>query len=438
MIDAFLFIGLPYIALIVAVIGCVRRARLSKFSMSARSSQFLEDRQLLWGSAPWHIGIIVVLLGHLLAFLLPNIWSSVLTVPVAMFCIETLGIACALLALAGLGTLIFRRLTSARLQAVTTHSDLLVVALLFMQVLLGLLSAIYFRYGSAWSTGTVVPYLWSLLILQPDMAYVAGFPMLFKLHLIGAWLFILLLPFTRLMHILAVPFTYLWRAPQRVVWNTTRRRQHAVAATIRAESRREFIKGAAGVTGATGLLALGVSSKAVNFFKGASHDPEAESAMLEKKLQRLQLTAEERGYELERQRNSMILVSPYAELDPLKGKYFIDYGMAPGLAFKGKDGMPIVMSAKCTHLGCTVSSMVDDNGRVMCPCHISYFDILTGMPNEGAPAKAPLAQIAWALVDATGKVVASRAPGQPVTGTLTPEALAQCGLYITKPGKASA
>jgi nitrate reductase gamma subunit len=107
MIDAFLFIGLPYIALIVAVIGCVRRARLSKFSMSARSSQFLEDRQLLWGSAPWHIGIIVVLLGHLLAFLLPNIWSSVLTVPVAMFCIETLGIACALLALAGLGTLIF-------------------------------------------------------------------------------------------------------------------------------------------------------------------------------------------------------------------------------------------------------------------------------------------------------------------------------------------
>lgn len=438
MIDQFLYIGLPYIAIMVAVIGCIRRARLSKFSMSARSSQFLEDRQLLWGSTPWHIGIIVVLLGHLLAFLLPRVWSSILTVPWAMFVIETIGVACSLLALAGLGTLIYRRLTSARIQAVTTTSDLLVVALLFLQVLVGLLSAIHFRYGSAWSTGTVVPYLWGLLILQPDMTYVTGFPMLFKLHLVGAWLFILLLPFTRLMHILALPLQYLTRAPQLVIWNTTRRRQHAVAATVRAESRREFLKGAAGVTGATGLLALGVSSKAVNFFKGASTDPEAESALLEKKLQRLKLTAEERAYELERQRNSMILVSTYAELDPVKGKYFIDYAMAPGLAFKGKDGMPIVLSAKCTHLGCTVSSTLDNNGRVMCPCHISYFDILTGMPNDGAPAKAPLPPIAWALVDAAGKVVASRAAGQPVAGALAPDALAQCSLYITKPGRTGA
>jgi Rieske Fe-S protein len=347
-------------------------------------------------------------------------------------------VACSLLALAGLGALIYRRLTSARIQAVTTTADLLVVALLFAQVMLGMLSAIHFRYGAAWSTGTVVPYLWSLLTLQPDMAYVAGFPLLFKLHLTGAWLFLLLLPFTRLMHILAVPFQYLWRAPQRVIWNTTRRRKHAVKATIEADSRRAFIKGAAGVTGATGLLALGVSSKAVNFFKGAGHDPEAESELLEKKLQRLQRTAEERAYELERQRNAMILVARYAELDPLRGKYFIDYAMAPGLAFKGKDGVPIVLSAKCTHLGCTVSSTVDSNGRVMCPCHISYFDVVTGKPNEGAPAKAPLPQIAWALVDAAGKVIASRVPGQPVAGSLAPELIAQCALYITKPGKATA
>jgi len=438
MIDLFLFIGLPYIALMVAMIGCIRRARLSKFTMSARSSQFLEDRQLLWGSTPWHIGILVVLLGHLIAFLLPRVWSSLLTVPLAMFVVETIGVACSLLALAGLGTLIYRRITSARIQAVTTTADLLVVALLFLQVLVGLLSATSFRYGSAWSTGTVVPYLWGLLILQPDMAYVTGFPMLFKLHLIGAWLFLLLLPFTRLMHILALPLQYIGRAPQLVIWNTTRRRQHAVAATIRAESRREFIKGAAGVTGATGLLALGVSTKAVNFFRGAGSDPEAESDLLEKKLKRLQLTAEERAFELERQRNSMILVSRYAELDAMKGRYFIDYAMRPGLAFKGKDGMPIVLSAKCTHLGCTVSSTLDDNGRIMCPCHISYFDILTGMPNDGAPAKAPLPQIAWALVDAAGKVVVSRLPGQELTGILTPDVLAQCSLYITKPTKASA
>ena len=116
----------------------------------------------------------------------------------------------------------------------------------------------------------------------------------------------------------------------------------------------------------------------------------AESALLGKKLQRLQQTAEERSLELERQRNAMILVARYAELQENKGRYFIDYLMAPGLAFKGRDGVPIVLSAKCTHLGCTVGSEVDAQGRVLCPCHVSYFSVTTGEPNAGAPAKLPL------------------------------------------------
>lgn len=436
MIDQFLYIGLPYIAIIVAIIGCYRRAKNSKYSMTTRSSQFLEDKQLLWGSTPWHIGIIVVLLGHLIAFLLPQVWAAIVSVPWAVFVIETIGVAASILALAGLGTLIYRRITSARIQAVTTTADLVVVALLFAQIVLGLLSATHFRYGAAWSTGTVVPYLWSLLTLRPDMTYVTGFPMLFKLHLIGAWLFILLLPFTRLMHILAVPFQYLWRAPQIVVWNTSRRRKQAVAATVQAESRREFIKGAVGVTGATGLLAIGVSNKAINYFKGAAADPEAESALLEKKLRRLELTAEERRYELERQRSTMILVAPYKDLDPLKGRYFIDYAMAPGLAFKGRDGLPIVLSAKCTHLGCTVSSTLDEQGRVMCPCHVSFFNIVTRQP-EGGPATKPLPGIDWALVDPTGKVVVRKMKGGAIEGTATPEELAASSLFITKPAPAA-
>lgn len=435
MVDAFLFVGLPYIALVVSVVGCVWRARNNRFGMSARSSQFLEDRQLLWGSAPWHIGIIVVLLGHIVAGFLPQVWSSLLTIPGALFAVETLGVAASLLALAGLGALLYRRLTSARVQVVTNTMDLVVVALLLGQIIAGLLSAVHFRYGSSWSTGTVVPYFWSLVTLRPDMSYVTGFPMLFKLHLVGAWLLILLVPFTRLMHVLAVPLPYLWRAPQLVVWNNARRRQQAVVATIKAESRREFLKGAAGVTGATGLLAVGVSEKTVSFFRGPRPDPEAESTLLAKKLERLQQTAEERAYELERQRSEMILVTRYAELTETKGRYFIDYSMAPGLAFKGRDGWPQVLSAKCTHLGCTVGSEANADGQILCPCHISYFSVRTGEPNAGAPAKLPLPPIGWALVDATGKVVASRQPGQPIKGGADPALLLQCSLYITKPGR---
>ena len=54
---------------------------------------------------------------------------------------------------------------------------------------------------------------------------------------------------------------------------------------------------------------------------------------------------------------------------------------------------------------------------------------------QRAPAKTPLPQIAWALVDAAGKVVASRKPGQPIRGTADAALLAQCSLYITKPGR---
>ena len=433
MMDAFLFVGLPYIALVVCVVGCIWRARQNRFSMSARSSQFLEDRQLLFGSTPWHIGIGVVLLGHIIAGLLPRVWSSILTVSGALFVIETVGVACSILALVGLGVLIFRRITSARVQAVTTGMDLVVVGLLFLQVLVGLLSAINYRYGSAWSTGTVVPYFWGLVTLNPDMTYVTGFPVLFKLHLVGAWLLILLVPFTRLMHVLAVPVQYLWRAPQLVIWSNARRRREAIEATIQAESRRQFIKGAAGLAGAGGLLAIGVSQKVVGYFRGPAADLEAESALLAKKLHRLQQTAEERALELERQRNDMILVARYADLQDAKGKYFIDYQMAPGLAFKGKDGLPLLISAKCTHLGCTVASDLDAQGRVLCPCHVSYFDVVTGKPNEGAPAKKPLPHLAWALVDATGKVVISKRPGSPPEGSVPAETLPQLSLYITKP-----
>lgn len=432
MIDAFLFVGLPYLAIVICVVGCIWRSRYERFSLSARSSQFLEDGKLIFGSLPWHVGIIIILVGHLIVAVAPRIWVSLMTVPGVLFGVEALGVACSLLAIAGLSALIVRRITDARVQTVTTSMDLVVVGLLMAQIVVGLLSSISFRYGSEWSTGTVVPYFWSLLTLHPEMAFVTGFPMLFKLHIIGAWVLIALVPFTRLMHVLAVPLGYIWRAPQLVVWNNPRRRREAVQAMVRDESRRDFIKGAIGVAGASGLLALGVSEKVVTYFKGPGSDPEAESALLQKKLERLQQTAEERQLELERQRSGMILVARFAELDATKGKYFIDYAMAPGLAFKGPNGLPLLISAKCTHLGCTVGSQVNAEGQILCPCHLSYFNIVTGIPSLG-PAKLPLPHLAWALVDPAGTIIVSGRPGSEVEGTPSPEAIAQASLYITKP-----
>lgn len=436
MIDAFLLIGLPYLAIVTAVVAGYWRWRAHRFTFSARSSQFLEAPRLLWGSAPWHVGIFVVLLGHILALLFPAVWAGVMSVPGVLAAVEIVGAGAAVLSIVGLTLLIVRRITSPRIQAVTTTMDLVVVGLLLIQVVLGLASAVQLRHGALWATGTVVPYIWGLVMLRPDMATVVDFPMIFKLHIVGAWLLILILPFTRLIHLLSLPLGYLWRAPQLVIWSSTRRKDHAVAATVSADSRRAFLRGSIGVAGAGGLMALGVSEKVVNFFKGPAADPAADTELLQKKLTRLQQTAEERALELERRSSAHILVARHSELSEQKGKYFIDYAMAPGLAFRGPDGVPIVRSAKCTHLGCTVGSEMDAQGQVLCPCHVSYFSIQTGLPNAGAPAKLPLPELGWALLDGSGVTVAAKEPGQPVQGSTDPALLATCTLYITRPAGA--
>jgi len=40
-----------------------------------------------------------------------------------------------------------------------------------------------------------------------------------KAHILGAFVFLALLPFSRLAHLLVVPWAYLWRQPQLVIWN---------------------------------------------------------------------------------------------------------------------------------------------------------------------------------------------------------------------------
>jgi Rieske Fe-S protein len=51
------------------------------------------------------------------------------------------------------------------------------------------------------------------------------------------------------------------------------------------------------------------------------------------------------------------------------------------------DGEFKAFSAICTHQGCAVGSVED--GQIICPCHMSHFDITSGDPVSG-PAQEPL------------------------------------------------
>jgi len=432
MFEQFLFIGLPYLAVAVMVGGSIYRYKVQPFSYSAHGSQFLESRQLRFGTLPFHIGILILLVGHLIPVFLPGVWQALTSIPVFLIAVEVIGVIAAFMTLAGLAVLLYRRVSSARIEAVTTTGDLVLLVLLLTQLLVGIGVATGARWGASWSTSTTTPYLWSLVTLSPRPEYVAGLPPTVKLHLGLAWLILLIVPFTRLVHMFSFPLAYLWRPPQKVVW-TTHRPLNAVVQSLHQanDSRRHFLKGALGMGVAAFLLSVGALGQLGRFFRGPAMSAEAEAELLIKKLERLELAAAERRLEIERLSSDYILVAALGALNDRDGMYFTDYQMRPALAFKDESGLPLLISAKCTHLGCTVASTIS-NGRILCPCHVSWFDVKTGKPDPGAPAKVPLPRLGWVLKDPVGNIVASQRPDGSIEGGVDVAQAAGYGVYIAK------
>jgi nitrate reductase gamma subunit len=223
--DEFLFIGIPYLAVSVAVLGTIVRYRTDRFSYTSQSSQFLENRALFWGSNAWHYGILLVLAAHLAPLIAPGWWSSLLGSTARLYVLEATGIALAFLAGLGLLVLIGRRLANRKVLRVTSSSDWLLLAFLLFQVGLGAYVAIAYRWGGAWYPHTVVPWLRSLITLHPDISTIAAMPWPVRVHAVSGFGLFVLLPYTRLVHAITYPLAYLWRPYQLVLWNRKAARQ---------------------------------------------------------------------------------------------------------------------------------------------------------------------------------------------------------------------
>ena len=219
MSDIILFVVFPYVAVVLAVVVGVYRYRTNRFSYSTLSSQLLENRTLFWGSVPWHYGIVVVLLAHLVGFLIPGMWASLTAQPVALYTIEIVGYAFGLAALIGLCVLMMRRASFERIRAVTSPMDWVLLAALLVQVALGMYVSLLYRWGADWYIDTAVPWLVSLVSLNPQTQYITSLPWVVKLHMLNGFLVILLFPFSRLVHLIMFPFWYLWRPYQLVIRN---------------------------------------------------------------------------------------------------------------------------------------------------------------------------------------------------------------------------
>lgn len=213
-----LFRIFPYLAAALFVVGTFYRLRYRPFTVSSLSSQLLERRKLFWGSVSFHWGLTLILLAHLAALAVPGTFEAWNSKPVRLYALEATGLALGLWALVGLAILSYRRLSSGRVRAVTTAMDLVVLGLLGAQVLSGVLVAASYRFGSYWGTGVLVPYVRSLLTLDPQPGLMADLPWLVQGHAALFFVFLAVFPFSRLVHIVTLPLGYLFRPWQIVIW----------------------------------------------------------------------------------------------------------------------------------------------------------------------------------------------------------------------------
>lgn len=215
--NQFLFGTFPYIALAIGVIGSIARYERDPFTWKSSSSQMLRRKQLVIGSVLFHVGVLVIFVGHLVGLLTP-IWIFDL-IGISHGAKQTLAVIAGgiagVMALVGGVMLFHRRWTDPRIAKNSSFWDNAILIMLIAQLVLGLLTIIV-SLGHLDGHEMVKFMSWAqgIFTLNPEAAsYVAHVSIIFKLHLVLGLLIIAVFPFTRLVHILsgfAAPFRYLF------------------------------------------------------------------------------------------------------------------------------------------------------------------------------------------------------------------------------------
>lgn len=214
-IELFWWVGLPYFALAVFIIGHIWRWRYDQFGWTSRSTQLQERRILLWGSPIWHYGTLAAIAGHVIGILIPASWFDAVGIHENAY--RWFGAIAGTVAAIGVigGALILaaRRMLVPRVRATTSPVDYITLILLLLVVLTGAAPTIAVNLlGGGYDYRTVVgPWFRGLFIGRPDISTVAHAPLIYQVHLTAAWTVLGLWPFSRLVHAWSYPLRYLWR-----------------------------------------------------------------------------------------------------------------------------------------------------------------------------------------------------------------------------------
>lgn len=216
-LNVLLFGLYPYLAGSVFLIGSLLRFDHGQYTWKTGSSQMLSKRQLRLGSNLFHVGILVIFFGHLVGLLTPHwVYAPFISAGAKQVVAIIVGGIAGVMCLLGGAILLHRRLTNSRVRASSSTADNLILALLVVQVTLGLATIIpaldHLDGGVMLMLGG---WAQSVVYFQGDAAaYLEGVGWIYKLHILVGLTIVLVFPFTRLVHVWSVPLGYLGRRYQ--------------------------------------------------------------------------------------------------------------------------------------------------------------------------------------------------------------------------------
>ena len=117
-VNYLLFGWYPYLAVTVMLFGSVLRFDRGQYSWRSESSQFLRRKQMMIGSNLFHLGILVILVGHFVGLLTPiTVFATFgITHTAKQLMAVVVGGIAGLAALVGSSLLLHRRLFDARIR----------------------------------------------------------------------------------------------------------------------------------------------------------------------------------------------------------------------------------------------------------------------------------------------------------------------------------
>ncbi|NVJ27196.1 respiratory nitrate reductase subunit gamma [Myxococcus sp. AM011] len=194
MSDSLLFSLVPYAAAGVALVGIIRGLTLRE-APAPVSPWTPAGRAVLAGAA-------IVAFNHLLGLAAPRAMQVFNASPSRLFALESVSLIGALLLGWGLCSLTLRQARERQ------WGSAVALGLVFAHVLTGVYVAVSLRWSSAWYVHVTVPYLRSVLAVQPDSTLIQSAPLVFQVHLLAGLTLLGLAPFFRMSRVSApVPST---------------------------------------------------------------------------------------------------------------------------------------------------------------------------------------------------------------------------------------